>query len=392
MNASEKQQAQAHGTDTIRSLDPGSPEADSNVTRQPDIGLLLESHRQELLTYCYRLMGSLHDAEDQVQETMLRAWRHYHTLNGSASLRPWLYKIATNTCLDALKKRSSRTLPLAAFPPADPESPLPAPLTEARWLEPLPHHWLAAEAENPEARYTRAESISLAFLTALQWLPPRQRAVLILADVLDWRAREIAHLLGSSIGAVNSILHRARLTLEQRYRAQEPETARQQPADEEMRRLLARYMYAWEHDDIEGLIALLKEEATLSMPPYAAWYQGVAAIRTILAACPFQSGKPQQWRLLPTVANGQPAFAVYRLNAARDAYTAYGIQVVCLERTAAAVARVITSVIMFLNATLVVSFGLPEQLPLTADQPSHSHPVPALPQASHSPEQGSDNR
>lgn len=360
--------ARAHAQRTPGGTEPFpvSPATDADLAS--DGSPLLEAYRQELLIYCYRLLGSLHDAEDQVQETLLRAWRHLQGLKDPASLRPWLYKIATNVCLDALKKRPTRTLPLAAFPPADPEHPIAPPLTEATWLEPFPDHWLSEATENPEARYTRTESISLAFLTALQLLPPRQRAVLILADVLDWRAKEIAHLLDSSIGSINSLLHRARLTLEQRNRGQEPETARQQPADEETRRLLARYMYAWEHDDIEGLIALLKEEATLSMPPYAAWYQGLAAIRAILATCPFQSGRPQQWRLLPTAANGQPAFAVYRHNAARDAYMAYGIQMVSLEKSAATAARVITSIIMFHDAALVARFGLPEQLPISSER------------------------
>jgi RNA polymerase sigma-70 factor (ECF subfamily) len=344
---------------------PASPmTGPAQASQPPDIGLLLEAHRQELLAYCYRLLGSLHDAEDQVQETLLRAWRHFQSLKDTTSLRAWLYKIATNACLDALKQRPARTLPLAAFPAADPAHPIASPLAEATWLEPFPTSWLTEAAENPETRYTRTESISLAFLTALQLLSPRQRAILILADVLDWRASEIAQLLNSSTAAINAALHRARVTLEKHYRPPASEPAQPGALDDTTRQLLTRYLQAWESDDVEGLVALLKEDATLSMPPYAAWYQGHAAIRAILTACPLQPAKRRQWRLLPTVANGQPAFAVYRADAAQQAYRAYGIQVISLQRDATERARLVTSVIMFHTASLVTRFGLPEQLPI----------------------------
>ncbi len=366
MRAPEKPRAQAEGADVIPGSQPDPAAIGSDPAQQPrDIGLLLEPYRQELLVYCYRLMGSLHEAEDQVQEAMLRAWRYFHTLQDKTSLRSWLYKIATNTCLDALKKGAIRTLPLAAFPAADPERSVAAPPAEVTWLEPLPDSWLTGATENPEARYTRTESVSLAFLTAVQLLPPRQRAILILADVLDWHAHEIAHLLGISLGAVNSALHRARVRLEQHYCPDARESAQLQGIDEATRRLLERYVQAWEHDDVEGLVALLKEEATLSMPPYAAWYQGRSAIRAILAACPLRPGRQRQWRLLPTAANGALAFAVYRAPAPGEAYRAFGIQVIALERTAAA--RAVASVIMFHDPSLIACFGLPEQLPASSE-------------------------
>src|SRR5579859_817941 len=203
---------------------------------QSDITSLIEPYRGALRLHCYRLLGSLHDAEDAVQETMLRAWRHFHTFTfkGPGSLRTWLYTIATNTSLDALKKRSPRILPISAFPASDPTVPVAPRNTEVLWLEPLPDTWLASAeelAENPEARYTRSESISLAFLTALQLLPHRQRAILILSDVLDWRASEIATLLNISVSAVNSALHRARGTLQKRYTARQRDTAQTHHTD-----------------------------------------------------------------------------------------------------------------------------------------------------------------
>lgn len=239
------------------------------IHNQSDIGLLIDPYRRELLLHCYRLLGSLHDAEDIVQETMLRAWRHFGTFTckGPNSLRTWLYTIATNASLDALKKRSPRTMPVVSFPEADSKLPVAPRSSEALWLEPFPDNWLTEATENPEARYTRAESVSLAFLTALQLLPARQRAILILSDVLDWRANETAQLLDISVSAVNSALHRARVTLEKHYYSERPEIAQFRRTDDATHVLLSRYLLAWESDDIDGLVALLKEDATMAMPP-----------------------------------------------------------------------------------------------------------------------------
>ena len=295
---------------------------------------------------------------------MLRAWRHFDTFTfrGPESLRTWLYTIATNASLDALKKRSPRTLPTAASPEADPEKPLAPRSIESLWLDPFPDAWLAEATENPEARYTRTESVSLAFLIALQLLPPRQRAILILSDVLDWRANEIAQLLAISVSAVNSALHRARVTLEKNYSTQKPEMAQVSPADAATNALLSRYVHAWETDDIAGLVTLLKEDAILSMPPSPSWYQGREAIRTVLLAVVFQSGVQNQWRLYPTHANGQPAFVEYRADEAKRSYRASAIQVVTLDSSRLH-QRQIASVTAFLNPELVTSFGFPLHLP-----------------------------
>jgi RNA polymerase sigma-70 factor (ECF subfamily) len=306
-------------------------------------------------------MGSLQDAEDLVQEIMLRAWRRFDTFKGTASLRTWLYTIATNACLDALKKRPPRTMPIASYPVADPSSPIASAIADPIWLDPFPDSWLAEAVDNPEARYTRRESVSLAFLTVLQLLPPRQRAVLILSDVLDWRASEIAHLLEVSVSAVTSALHRARVTLMKHYHTDEQEMVWASHVDEETSTLLSRYVHAWETDDVAGIVALLKEDAILSMPPFPSWYRGCEAIRAILTSAPLGSGKRGQWRLYPTSANAQPAFAFYRAVPSQNTYQAFGIQILTLDGSVPS--KQIAEMTIFKSPSLVTSFGLPLQLP-----------------------------
>ena len=339
---------------------------DVAVHGHSQIELLIEPYRRELLLHCYRLLGSLHDAEDAVQETMLRAWRHFDTFTdrGPGSLRTWLYTIATNTSLDMLKKRSSRTLPIAASSASNPLIPIAPRNAETLWLEPFPDSWLASaqeQTENPEARYTRYESVSLAFLTALQLLPPRQRAILLFSDVLDWRASEIAHLLEISVGAVKSALHRARVTLEKNYQCKQPERGQFGCTDAAINSLLSRYLHAWETDDVDGLVALLKEDATFSMPPVPSWYQGREAIRTILLAAVFPPGVQKRWCLYLTRANRQPAVALYRADEATGSYRAFGLQVITLDN--ARLPRQIADITAFLGQELVTSFGFPLQLP-----------------------------
>jgi RNA polymerase sigma-70 factor (ECF subfamily) len=331
-----------------------------HATANPDdISALIEPYRRELLLHCYRLAGSLQDAEDLVQETLLRAWQHFDTFKGSSSLRTWLYTIATNACLDALKKRPLRTLPQASFPAVDLRRPFAEARAETSWLEPFPDSWLPEAAEDPEARYSRRESVSLAFLTVLQLLPPRQRAILLLADVLDWRASEIALLLELSVVAVKSALHRGRVTLAAHYHADRQEMTQGSLLDAATSALHDHYVQAWETDDVAGLVALLKEDATLSMPP--SWFWGRAAIRAMLTSTVFGAGVQKKWRLSSTEANAQPAFVLYRADEAQGCYRAFGIQVVTLDKSAPA--RPIAEVTIFNVPSLVTSFGFPLHLP-----------------------------
>jgi RNA polymerase sigma-70 factor, ECF subfamily len=321
----------------------------------------IEAYRRELHLHCYRLLGSLHEAEDLVQETMLRAWQHRVTFKGQASLRTWLYRIATNACLDVLKRRRSRTLPLTITPAADPLLPLAPAWAASTWLEPFPDSWLAQVTEDPAARYARSESVSLAFLTVLQLLPPRQRAILLLSDVLDWRASEIAKLLSISVSAVNSALHRARATLRKQYQAPERAVGEGLRADAATQALLERYLHAWETADIAGLVALMKEDATFTMPPSPSWYQGRDAIRAVLNAQAFAPLAQNRWYFCPTRANRCPAFAVYRAAGSGRPARAFGIQIVTLAAFASGLH--IADVTTFLDPSLLTHFGFPQELP-----------------------------
>lgn len=322
---------------------------------------LTEPYRRELQIHCYRILGSLHDAEDLVQETFLRAWRRLDTYEGRASFRAWLYKIATHACLDALDHmRSRRLLPTQSRPASDPSALILPPTAEVSWLEPFPDDWLVEAALDPEARYSTTESVSLAFLTALQSLPPRQRAALILSDVLDWSAREVAELLELSVSAANSVLYRARATLATHYHGRDLESLNPAAADEHTQRMLDRFVHVWETADVAGLVALLKEDATLAMPPSPSWYHGRAAIGAFAGATLFADGgmfggaATGRWRLRPTRANGQFAFAIYQRTA--DAYQAFGLHVLAYE------ADRLVQVISFIDPSLFSRFGLPEML------------------------------
>jgi RNA polymerase sigma-70 factor, ECF subfamily len=323
---------------------------------------LTEPYRQELQAHCYRILGSLYEAEDLVQETFLRAWRRLDSFEGRSSLRAWLYKIATNACLDALdRKKTRRTLPPSKAPAADPLSPISPPSSETVWLEPYPDEWLVDSAAGPEARYLANESVSLAFLAALQGLPPRQRAVLILKDVLDWPANEVANMTGLTTSAVNSALHRARVTLSKKYHQHGLEKVARSQANLETQALLDQYVRAWERADVDGLVALLKKEAVFSMPPSPSWYSGKEAIGKFIAATVFADHRMfpgaayGRWRLLPTRANRQPAYAIYQKEETGD-YQAFGIHVIDIQKSW------ITEVVSFVDPNLPERFGLPSRL------------------------------
>lgn len=324
---------------------------------------LTEPYRRELQVHCYRILGSLHDAEDLVQEIFLRAWKRLETFEGRASFRSWLYKIATNACLDFLdQQRSRRFLPHTNLPSADPQTGVLPPSPEMTWLEPFPDEWLSDQsAVNPEARYTNTESISLSFLTALQVLPPRQRAVLILRDVLDFSAAETAEVLEITVSSANSALHRARTTLSQRYQGQKLERSASSTTDERIQWLLDHFVRAWENADVDGLVALLKEDAILAMPPSPSWYEGREAIRAFAAATVFAdegmfSGKAsQRWRLVSTRANGAPAFAIYQ-RIEENEYQAFGMHLLELDGDK------LIQVISFIDPSLPPHFGLPTTL------------------------------
>jgi RNA polymerase sigma-70 factor, ECF subfamily len=324
---------------------------------------LAEPFRRELKLHCYRMLGSVHEAEDLVQETYLRAWRNFDGFEGG-SFRAWLYRIATNACLNALANRKSaqRLLPDQEGPAtATVAMPDGAPPTDVAWLEPYPDSHLdgiADDAPSPEARYASREAVQLAFVAAIQQLPPRQRAALLLCDVMEWSADETAHLLGGSIASVNGALQRARDTLAKRYPAGRPSAA--PPPNPAQQMLLRRYLQAWEGHDLDGFVALLKEDATFTMPPWPQWYAGRDAIRSFFATAWQICGG---LRLVPTAANRQPAFAVYARAGAEAPFAAHSIHVLKLEHD------MISTLTLFVEPggeRLFRAFGLPLTLPDTA--------------------------
>jgi RNA polymerase sigma-70 factor, ECF subfamily len=322
---------------------------------------LAEPYRRQLQVHCYRMLGSIHEAEDLVQETFLRAWRARGRFEGRTSFRNWLYRIATNACLNALAARptSRRLTPEAFGPPTYDTLPTgPRPVTEIAWLEPYPDTALEGVADTelgPDAQYELRESIQLAFIAAIQQLPPRQRAVLLLRDVLGWSAAETAQLLDASVASVNSALQRARGTLESRFPGGEP--GRTPSTDESQRELLERYVRAWEASDIETFVSLLKEDAVLSMPPWPHWYRGREAIRFFLEWA-WRVPTRTRFRIRPTRANGQPAFAQYICRSESSEFVPHGLQVLTVEEGAVAAWTV------FLDPKVLQAFGLS---PLPAD-------------------------
>src|SRR5690349_406386 len=313
---------------------------------------LTDPFRAELLAHCYRMLGSVHDAEDQVQETMLRAWRSFGQFEGRASLRTWLYRIATNACLRAIETRRRRPLPSGLGQPGEnPAGPMAAARPEIPWLEPFPDALLSAGLGDPAAVATSRAGIRLAFIAALQYLPARQRAVLILRDVLGWRAAEVAELLGTTATATNSALQRARAQLQQAAPSQDE---LREPADPGDLALLNRYATAFENADIAALTELLRDDAVLEMPPLPAWFTGPEPIGLFLRAHVLR--QPGDFRMLPVAANGQPALAGYR-RGPDGLYHANMIEVLTIS------ASRITHIAAFLDPTLFPSLPPPPPPP-----------------------------
>ena len=313
--------------------------------------LKAEPHRRELTAHCYRMTGSLHDAEDLVQETYLRAWKAYGGFKGQSSLRTWLYRIATNTCLTALDSRQRRPLPTGlGAPSSDPTGEL-VERNEVPWLEPLPDQY--DDPTDPSTIVGTRESVRLAFVAALQHLSPRQRAVLVMRDVLQWKAAEVGEAIGASTAAVNSLLQRARAQLESVGPSEDEQLA--EPDSPETRDLLDRYIAAFENYDIDALVKMFTEEAIWEMPPFDGWYQGPEAIVTLTREkCPAEG--PGDMRFIRTTANGQPAAALYMINREMGKHEAFQLHVLDVR------ADGVSHVVAFLDTSLFEKFGLPASL------------------------------
>jgi RNA polymerase sigma-70 factor (ECF subfamily) len=320
---------------------------------------LTEPYYRELHLHCYRMLGSFHDAEDLVQETFLRAWRSLNQFEGRARFRSWLYTIATNACLNHLERRPQQVLPRSFASPTDPEAPPSPPTSEIVSLEPYPDALLTelgGASADPLALYTFRESVELAFLTAIQVLPPRQRAVLILRDVLGWRTREVATLLESSAASVKSALQRARASLDDRFLESDGNgPATSETAVKAERSLVAKYMQAWESGDMKALAQILKQDAILTMPPTPTWFEGGEAIAAFFHSLCFAEEK-KQFRLVPTRANSQPACAAYEWDAGTGAYRFSGIMVLRLHD------GLIAEITGFGDSGLFETFDLPDAL------------------------------
>jgi RNA polymerase sigma-70 factor, ECF subfamily len=313
---------------------------------------LVEPHRRELHAHAYRMLGSLQDAEDAVQETLLRAWRGLGGFKGSRPLRPWLYKIATNVSLNALARRPKRVLAVDRGPPSEPGAGPGTPLVESVWIEPYPDEHLGLEDgfAAPEASYEQRESIELAFIAALQHLPARQRAVLILREVLGFSAREVAQSLDTTVASVNSALQRARRTVEERRPDRTQQETLRALGDDGLRGLVQRYVEAWESRNVDAMVAVLVEDATFAMPPFPHWFTGREAIVAFLAG-----SAPSLGHVL-TRANGQPAIAWYIADADR-VFVPASIEVLALEDGR------VKEITAFASAELFPHFGLPATLP-----------------------------
>ena len=314
---------------------------DTDFVRQAD------PYRRELLAHCYRMLGSVYDAEDLVQETYVRAWRAYDSFEGRSSMRTWLHRIATNACLTALEGRTRRPLPIGlGAPSSDPGDPLES-RPEVPWLEPMPD----AMVNDPAAVVTERESVRLAVIAAMQFLPPRQRAVLILREVLQWPAAEVAEMLGMSVASVNSALQRARAQVQEATVSAEDVS---EPDEAEKRELLDRFVAAFEAKDTAAMVKIFTTDAVWEMPPFTGWYAGAENIaRLVDTQCPAEG--PGDMKLVPTRANGQDAFGLYMRDG--DTYRPFNLPVLTLTPAG------VSHVACFFDLRLFRTFGLPESLP-----------------------------
>jgi RNA polymerase sigma-70 factor, ECF subfamily len=318
---------------------------------------LVEPHRRALQAHCYRMLGSVQDAEDALQEALLGAWRGLSGFEERSSLRSWLYTIATNACLRAIERRPKRVLPIDYGPAADPHDGLGEPLVESVWVDPYPDEQLGLGdgLAGPEARYEQRESVELAFIAALQHLPARQRAVLILRDVLGFSAREVAEAIEATPTAVDSALQRAHKAVDERLPERSQQAVLSSLDDARLREIVQGFVDAWERSDVDAVVAMLASDGVLSMPPLATWYRGREAIAVFLEAMPLRRGR--RWRLVPVRANGQLAFGEYRWDEKRETFIGHGISVLTLDDR-----ERITDFTAFLDPELIPRFGLPEEL------------------------------
>jgi len=318
---------------------------------------LVEPYRAELLAHCYRMLGSTQDAEDALQDALTNAWRALPRFEGRSSLRSWLYKIATNAALKLMERRPTRALPIDYGPAADPHEAPAAPLLESTWVEPYPDAQLALEAgvAGLEARYEQRESVELAFIAALQHLPPRQRAVLILRDVLGFTAGEVADTLETTPTSVYSALQRAHKTVDERLPDQSQQATLRALGDGRLSEIVDQYVHAWENSDVEAVVALLAEDATIAMPPRPTWYRGRDAVAGFLRDFPLASGNRSL--LVPAGVNGQLAFGHYLWDVDTQTYVSHGVNVLTLRGTR------IADITTFLTPEVFGRLDLPEKLP-----------------------------
>jgi RNA polymerase sigma-70 factor (ECF subfamily) len=317
---------------------------------------LIGVHRGVLQAHCYRMLGSVQDAEDALQETLLNAWRALPRFGGRSSLRSWLYRIATNACLKTIERRPPRVLPIDYGPAADPHDPVAPPLVESVWIDPYPDTGIGLEDQHasPDLRYEQRESVELAFVAALQHIPARQRAILILRDVLAFSAKEVAETLEMTPAAVDTALQRAHKTVDERLPGQSQQDTLRAIGDEQLRELVDGFIDAWERADVDAVVAMLAQQATIAMPPQPTWYRGRDAVAAFLRTVAFAPG--MRWRLLPVSASGQLAFGEYRWNETTKRFVGRAVLVLTIADA------LIAEITAFGSPELFPYFGLPDQL------------------------------